>query len=167
MMAILGKLYSGLIHVLAVLAVISILVATGLILGDVTMRYLGLGSIRASSTLIEYALLFSTMLGAPWLMRRRGHITVTSLVEQLPPAGRKAAGALALGISTVTLLILGWRSAMVGYDKFLRGGADIRSIAVPEWIAYGILATGFVLMGTECLRLILQRRFEPHGSVAA
>lgn len=166
-MAMLGKLYSGLIHLLAGCAVISLLVATGLILGDVTMRFLGLGAIRASSTLIEYALLFATMLGAPWLMRRRGHITVTSLVELLPPAGQKFTGALALGISTLTLLILGWRSAMVGYDKWLRGGMDVRSIAVPEWISYGILATGFILMGTECLRLILQRRFEPQGSVSA
>ena len=160
------KSYDYLIHILAVAAMISIIALTGLILADVTMRYLRLGSIQSASTLIEYALLFSTMLGAPWLVRKRGHITVTSMVDMLPPAGRRGVGALSMLISIVTLGVLGWRSAIVAWEKWVQGSMDVRSIAVPEWIAYAILATGFLLMATETLRLMLLGDIEPAGSAA-
>lgn len=44
---------------------------------------------------------------------------------------------------------------------------DIRSIAIPEWISYAILAAGFALMATEFLRLILRGEAAPesHGGV--
>lgn len=162
----LGKIYDGVVHGLAALAIGGIALMTVLILGDVTLRYLRLGSIQAASTLIEYSLLFSTMMAAPWLVRRRGHITITSMVDLLPPGGRKTMGTLSLGVSTLTLLLLGWRAAMVAHDKWRAGGMDVRSVAIPEWIAYAILAVGFLLMGTECIRLILRREVEPVGSAA-
>lgn len=165
-MQALGRAYHGLILTLAALAIAGIILMTVLILGDVTMRYLGLGSIQSASMLIEYSLLFSTMMAAPWLVRRRGHITITSMVDLLPPAARKIMGTLSLVVSIVTLLVLGWRSALVGLDKWRGGGMDIRSIAVPEWIAYAILSVGFLLMATECMRLMLRRELEPVGSSA-
>ena len=160
------KLYGMLIVGLAALSGVTIVVMTGLILGDVSMRYLGLGTIQSSSTLIEYGLLFSTMLGAPWLVRKRGHITVTSLVDMLPETGRKMSGLVVLIISIITLGVLGWRSAMVAYDKWLQGSMDVRSVALPEWISYAILATGFLLMASESIRLILLKEVEPEGSAA-
>ncbi|MDO5604048.1 MAG: TRAP transporter small permease [Paracoccus sp. (in: a-proteobacteria)] len=161
------KTYDLLIFGLAGLALMSIVAMAALILGDVSMRYAGIGSIRASSTLIEYALLFSTMMGAPWLVRRRGHITVTSLVDMLPAGGRRGAGLVALAVSIITLGILGWRAAVVAHQKWMQGGMDIRSIAVPDWVSYAILAAGFLLMATECIRLVLRGEITPAGAAAS
>lgn len=165
-MTAISKVYDALIHGLAATGIIAITVMTGLILADVTMRYAGWGSIQSASTLIEYSLLYATMAGAPWLVRKRGHITVTSLTDLLPEAGGRFMGLVSLTISILTLLVLGWRASVVALEKWQQNSMDVRSIAVPEWVAYAILAGGFLLMATESIRLILRGEIKPAGSAA-
>lgn len=165
-MSAISKLYDALINGLAVSGIIAIAVMTCLILADVTMRYAGLGSVQSASTLIEYSLLYSTMAGAPWLVRKRGHITVTSLTDLLPEKGSRFVGLVTLTISILTLLVLGWRACVVALEKWQQNSMDVRSIAVPEWIAYAILACGFLLMASESIRLILRGEIKAAGSAA-
>lgn len=166
-MGALFRAYDGLLHLMAAMAIMALVAATALILGDVTGRATGLGPIRASSALIEYALLFATMFGAPWLVRQRGHITVTSLVDLLPRAVRRVVGAAGMGIATLVLALLAWRAAAIGLGKWRIGAMDVRSISIPDWCAYAILSLGFALMATEFLRLLVRGEVEPSGSSAA
>lgn len=160
-------LYDRLIRGIALAGAFAFVAAGVLVLADVTLRASGFAPIRASSALSEYALLFGTMAGAPWLVRQKGHIAVTSLVDMAPPGLQRLAGLVGAVISIIVLAVLAWRSAVVGWDKAVGGAVDMRSIAIPEWISYAILAAGFALMATEFLRLILRGEAAPesHGGV--
>ena len=157
------SLYDRLIPALAVVGALAFLAAGVLILVDVTLRASGLFPLRAASALSEYALLVGTMAGAPWLVRKKGHIAVTSLVDALPPAVARGVGVVAAGIAVAVLGLLAWRAALIGWQKALSGAMDLRSIAVPEWVGYAILSIGFLLMATEFARLIIRGDTAPGG----
>lgn len=160
-MAVLGRLWTRLIDGLALLGGASIGAACLLIAVDVTFRNVGLRPIQASSALTEYALLFSTMAGGPWLVREHGHIAVTSFVTMAPDGLRRLIGVLVSLTAVATLALLAWRAGVVGLQEAAFGAIDIRSIDIPAWIAYAMLAGGFGLMAVEFLRLAL--RAEPPG----
>ena len=155
-MARLLRLYDGVIFGLAGLAAsVFVLMVVGIVV-DVGLRNLGLRPLQPSSALIEYGLLFATMAGAPWLIRDRGHVAIRALMGQLPDrvAGLIDRAALVFCIAILTLL--SWRAGVVAWEAVEAGAQDIRSIALPSWILPSMLATGFALMATEFLRLLLR-----------
>jgi TRAP-type C4-dicarboxylate transport system permease small subunit len=158
---LLPRLWNRLVDGLALLGGASLGAACLLIAVDVTFRNVGLRPVQASSALTEYALLFSTMTAGPWLVREHGHIAVTSFIELAPTRLRRIVGVVVSLVAVATLALLAWRSTVVGMQEAAFGALDIRSIDIPAWIAYAILATGFSLMAVEFLRLAV--RGEPPG----
>ncbi len=150
------RLYDRLVIGLAVLAAASLGFVIFAIVIDVVLRNLGMRPWQATSALVEYTLLFSTMGGAPWLVRRHGHVAITSFVEMLPAGLRRAVGQLVLIVSAATLALLCWRAGAVGVDMIERGSMDIRSINIPSWVLYAMMSVGFGLMAAEFLRLFLR-----------
>ena len=55
---------------------------------DVTIRLSGNNPPLFTSTVVEYALSYMTMLAAPWLVRERGHVVIEALVTALPSSIR-------------------------------------------------------------------------------
>ena len=156
------RLYDRLIIGLAVLGALSLAFITFAIVIDVVLRNVGLRPFQATSAIVEYVLLFSTMAGAPWLVRIGGHIAIMSFVEALPRGVRRVVGTLAVVVSMVALALLCWRSAAVGIQ--MAGTIDMRSINIPTWVLYSMLSVGFGLMATEFLRLVLRGEIYSVGS---
>lgn len=150
------RIYDGLIFGLAILAAVSLVFITGAIVVDVVLRNLGFRPMQWTSAVVEYVLLFVTMSSAPWLVRINGHVAITSFVGGLPPSLRAVVGRAGLILSIVTLGLLSWRSAVVGIEMVASWSIDVRSINIPGWVLYAMLATGFGLMALEFLRLLLR-----------
>ncbi|MEM7694086.1 MAG: TRAP transporter small permease [Pseudomonadota bacterium] len=140
--------------------------AAGLIIADVIGRNLGLFSIRATSALVEYALLAATMCGAPILVRRGGHVAVDSLIGALPPIARDLVRRAGFVLAAVVSGFLASRAAALSLEAAARGVTDIRSIDVPGWVATALLAGGLGLCAIEFARLTLQRALPPTGGQA-
>lgn len=158
----LTRLYDRLIIGLAVLGALSLAFITFAIVIDVVLRNIGLRPFQATSAIVEYVLLFSTMAGAPWLVRIGAHIAIMSFVEALPRGIRRVVGTAAVVISMVALALLCWRSAAVGIQ--MADTIDMRSINIPTWVLYSMLSVGFGLMATEFLRLLLRGELYNVGS---
>lgn len=156
------RLYDRLIIGLAVLGALSLAFITFAIVIDVVLRNTGFRPFQATSAIVEYVLLFSTMAGAPWLVRIGGHIAIMSFVEALPSGARRLMGLLAAIVSMIALGLLCWRSAAVGIQ--MAGTIDMRSINIPSWVLYSMLSGGFGLMATEFLRLLLRGEIYSAGS---
>jgi C4-dicarboxylate transporter DctQ subunit len=66
------------------------------------MRNLGVQPFAWLFTSAEYALFYMTMLGAPWLVRERGHVHIELVTAALPPpcgrVSRRRGGALRGGV---------------------------------------------------------------------
>lgn len=150
------RLYDRLIIGLAIAGAASLVFITAAIIVDVLLRNLGFHPFQATSAIVEYVLLFSTMAGAPWLVRSSGHVAISSFVDRLPDGARILAGRIMLTLSVVALAVLSWRSAAVGLQMVDSHAVDMRSVNIPSWVLYAMLSAGFGLMMMEFLRLLLR-----------
>lgn len=154
-MAFICKAYNGLIIGLAILGGLMLALIFVGIVADVTMRTLGFNSIQWYSAIAEYCLLFSTMFGAPWLVRLKGHVVVESLTMALPELMRKLMAKFVYVICILLSLLFvhyGWIE-MVGAIN--SGELDLRSIDMPKWILFVPFPLGFSLVAIEFGRYLL------------
>lgn len=157
----LTKVYDRLIVALAALGAASLAAITALIIVDVILRNTGFRPFQSTSAIVEYVMLFATMAAAPWLVREQGHVAIGSFVAKLPDGLRVAIQRLVLIVSILALALLTWRSAAVGLEMIGTRSVDMRSVNIPAWVLYAMLAGGFFLMAIEFLRILL--RGETYG----
>jgi TRAP-type C4-dicarboxylate transport system permease small subunit len=119
---------------------------------DVTLRTLGLHPPFWTLTASEYALLYITTLGAPWLLRRKGHVVITTFSSALPAPFDVAAEKLALFLSAASCLLV----AIVSLHLVITiTGMDVRSFSVPRWVVLITMPPGFFLLAVEFARLLV------------
>lgn len=107
-------------------------------------------------TFTEYALLFVPCLGAPWLVREKGHIFVEIALMYLSPARRRRA-TMAIGIFCVIIcFIIAWYGGEVTVRDYVEGRFDTRSFDVPRWYLVIWIPIGFLMMGLEFLRFLVR-----------
>lgn len=140
--------------------------AASLIIADVFGRNLGLFSVQASSALVEYAMLASTMCGAPLLVRRGGHVAVDSLLRALPGGPRDLLRRAGFVACALIAGFLASRAAHLSLEAAERGVTDIRSIDIPGWLATALIAAGLGLTAIEFARLTLKKDLPEAGGAA-
>lgn len=146
------KAFDVLIRALAGLACALLALVFMAIVYDVVVRTLGFQPPYWVSALTEYALLFMTMLAAPWLVRRKAHVFVTSLLTVLPQSARWLAGKLVYVGCIAICLGISYYAASMGLEAFRLGEFDVRSIDMPRWLLFASLPLGFGLCAVEFAR---------------
>ncbi|MBM4195795.1 MAG: TRAP transporter small permease [Gammaproteobacteria bacterium] len=127
-----------------------------LIVWDVIARNLGLTPPESTVALTEYSLLYMTLAVAPALVRRRGHIVIALVLERLPPLLRRLwERAICAFCATLSLIVAGL-ALWLAIEATLRGEADVRSFDIPRGWLFAPLTVGFLLMGSEFLRLCIR-----------
>ena len=149
------KVYNGLIVGLAILAGLMLAVIFVGIILDVSIRTVGFNALQWYSAVAEYCLLFSTMLGAPWLVRRKGHVVVESLTLAMPPRVRMFMAKLAYLVCIVLSLLFVYYGLVEMIEAIGSRELDLRSIDMPKWILYVPFPLGFSLVAVEFLRYLL------------
>jgi TRAP-type C4-dicarboxylate transport system permease small subunit len=121
---------------------------------DVVLRNLGFQSWAHFFTFTEYALLVVPCLGAPWLVREKGHIYVEILLMHLRPYPRRwlttGIGLACIGIC----LVIAWYGFEVTLTDFLRAERDVRSFDMPRWLVVGWIPLSFLMMAIEFGRFL-------------
>jgi len=151
------RIYDALIFGCAGVAAAAIGIAPFLILYDVALRNLLISPPAWIVPVIEYGLLYVTMLAAPWLLRSRGHVLVEALHQRLPARVQVPLE------KTVHALCFVACGVVCGYLVFLldaayaSGEADVRAITVPHTYLYWPMLVGFLLLGCEFLRYLFGR----------
>ncbi len=136
----------------------AIMGATALmIVFDVTIRNLGFQPPPHTLTLTEYGLLYTTMLGAPWLVRVKGHVYIELVTAAVGPVVRQVMSKLVALLCVVVCGLLFYYAAGVSLVEFRRGDYDIRSFDVPRWILTACMPLGFGLMTIEFARFLFGR----------
>jgi C4-dicarboxylate transporter, DctQ subunit len=124
---------------------------------DVVLRNLGYQSSAHFFSFTEYALLVVPCLGAPWLVREKGHIYVEILLMHLDRRPR-AALRRAIGIVCIVVCaVLAWYGFEVTLRDFVANEKDVRSLDMPRWIVVGFVPLSFAMMALEFLRFVLKR----------
>lgn len=162
-MRLVVRAYDGLVSLMALVAAGMLVWLMVSILVSVTMRNLGLQPMAWLFTSSEYALLYMTMLGAPWLVRRKGHVHIELVTAALPPRARRLLSrAVALGC-VVVCAILTWKGIDLVQTNIARMDFDVRAYFFPRWLLTIAFPVSFGLMAIEFARFAFGRELLHSG----
>jgi len=121
---------------------------------DVVVRNLGYQSSAHFFTFTEYALLIVPCLGAPWLVREKGHIHVELLLMYLKPRPRRWLLRF-IGVACIAVcLTVAWYGFGVTLSDYLGAERDVRSFDMPRWLVVGWIPLSFLMMAIEFARFL-------------
>ena len=145
-MGIVRKLFSGVSAVIGFInqSIAAIGIAGGVALAfyNVVARYIFGSSLTWAGELTVYLFLWSAFFGAAYCFKEDAHISITILLEKLPPKWGKALLILSHTVTLVFLLAVSW----YGYKYLLLDiELDERSIDldIPMWIPYLAIPVSF------------------------
>ncbi len=121
---------------------------------SVLMRNIGVQPFAWLFTSSEYAILWMTMLGAPWLVRMKGHVHIELVTAALPPAARRV---VSRGVALACVLvcaILAWKGAELMLTNLERNDFDVRAYFFPRWLLTISFPISFGLMAVEFARFV-------------
>jgi len=151
-----AKGYDAVLHGMAYLAAFLMVAMMVVITLDVILRNLGYQSSAHFFTFTEYALLIVPCLGAPWLVREKGHIYIEIVLMALSPRVRARFTLLIGVVCIVVCAVVAWYGFTVTLNDFLQNEKDVRSLDMPRWMVVGFIPLGFGMMGLEFLRFVLR-----------
>ena len=150
----LARAYDATIVASAIVAGALVALIFAAIFVDVTVHAFGLQPPIWAATAVEYAMLYLTMLAAPWLVRRRAHIVIDVLRTQISEAAQRTLEHIVYVIAIVACVVLAYFGAELTVATYQRGDLDIRSFDVPRWLLYAPMPVGFLMLGIEFARLL-------------
>lgn len=149
--------YDALVNGLAVIAGVIIVAITVMIVVDVLMRNFGFKPPAHTIALTEYSLLYVTMIGAPWLVREKGHVHIEVVISRLSPRARRVVHAVVCLVCVAACAVLFWYSLQTALTNLSRGDIEIRSFDAPRGVLISCMPLGFGLMAIEFFRFLIGR----------
>ncbi|MGH8692408.1 MAG: TRAP transporter small permease [Burkholderiales bacterium] len=127
-----------------------------LILVDVMARYLRWFSLAWGLEATEYMLYAITFLGAPWVLREEGHISIELVVERLSERGRRRARLATDALGAVVCAALLYFGCRVAWQSYAAGTMVHKSFVFPEWWVYAGMPPIFLILCVVYLRRFAQ-----------
>ena len=156
-MRLVARAYDALLYGMAMLAGVLMASMMIAITVDVLLRNLGYQSSAHLFTFTEYALLIVPCLGAPWLVREKGHVYVEIGLMTLPPAARRRFTVL-IGLACIAVCgVLAWYGLTVTLRNYNLRDIDVRSMDMPRWMVVQFIPLAFGMMAIEFARFLWRR----------
>ena len=151
----LGKAYRAVLYGMAGIAGAMLVWLMVTVIVSVVMRNAGLQPYAWLFTSSEYAILYLTMLGAPWLVREKGHVHIELVTAALPPGARRIISRTVAAMCVVVCAILAWKGAELLVTNIQRKDFDVRAYYFPRWILTLAFPISFGLMAVEFARFVV------------
>ena len=153
-MAALTKIYDALLYAMALVAggtLVWLMIST---ITSVMMRNLGLQPAAWLFTSAEYGILYMTMLGAPWLVREKGHVHIELVTSALPEGLQRLVSRIVAAGCVLVCLILAWKGVELFLTNIERGDYDTRAYYYPRWLLTITFPLSFGIMAIEFARFV-------------
>ena len=153
-MRVLTRTYDAVLHAMAAIAAAALAWLMVSVIASVAMRNAGLQPFAWLFTSAEYSLLYMTMLGAPWLVRERGHVHI-ELVTAALPAGVRAW--VSRGVALLCVLVsatLAWYGLELFLTNLERNDVDVRAYYFPRALLTVAFPLSFGFMAIEFARFV-------------
>jgi len=149
-----STMYRALLYGMAILSGLMLIWLLVSVVTSVVMRNAGLQPFAWLFTSAEYSLLYMTMLGAPWLVREKGHVHIELVTAALPRGPQRALSRLIAASCVVVCAILAWKGAELVLTNIERGDFDTRAYYFPRWMLTIAFPLSFGLMAVEFSRFV-------------
>lgn len=154
-MEYIAHLYLRFIVLLKALAGVVIFGVFLLIVSDVLIRTAGLQPWIYDSVLVEYGLLWFTMLSAPWLARNKGHVFIDAITQMLPSPLQRVLAKFVYFSCVCVCFVVCYYSSRLLITAIQQGQIDTRAVDMPLWSLYAPIPLCFLLVAIEFLRFLL------------
>ncbi|WP_170523474.1 MULTISPECIES: TRAP transporter small permease [unclassified Ruegeria] len=148
------RIYDGVLFGMAIIAGLLLVWLMLSVITSVLMRNAGLQPFAWLFTSAEYGLLYMTMLGAPWLVREKGHVHIELVTAALPVGLRRIVSRTVAGACVLVCLILAWQGADLVLTNIERGDYDTRAYYFPRWMLTIAFPLSFGMMVIEFSRFV-------------
>ena len=147
-----AKILDKILAILAVLAGLLLLFITFSIAYTIFARFLNIPGPIWAVQFTEYALLWMTLLGTAWVLKRHKHVSVDLFTSRLS-AKAKVYFNLAHSVMGVAVSgILCWYGTVVTWGQYQRGVVDIQVVDTPKHLILMIIPIGFLFLVGQFLR---------------
>ncbi len=147
--------YNAVLNALYVLAGVVIFSVFVLIVADVFMRVVGIPPWTYISALVEYGLLWFTMLAAPWLARHKGHVFIDAITLLLPPPIQRFVAKIVYAVCICTTLVFSLFSFDMLIEAIEMGQIDTRGEDMPQWTLLLPMPFCFLMVSIEFGRYLI------------
>ena len=148
------RIYDAVLFGMAIIAGLLLVWLMLSVITSVLMRNAGLQPFAWLFTSAEYGLLYMTMLGAPWLVREKGHVHIELVTAALPVGLRRIVSRTVAGACVLVCLILAWQGADLVLTNIERGDYDTRAYYFPRWMLTIAFPLSFGMMVIEFSRFV-------------
>ncbi|THH36119.1 TRAP transporter small permease [Aliishimia ponticola] len=148
----LAKFYKFMLNGMAILSGLMLVWLLISVTTSVVMRNLGLQPFAWLFTSAEYGLLYMTMLGAPWLVREKGHVHIELITAALPETPRRLLSRAVAVACVLVCAVLAWKGAELVLTNIERGDFDTRAYYFPRWLLTITFPLSFGFMAVEFSR---------------
>jgi len=121
----------------------------------VVMRYFLQASTVWQTEFVIFSLVGATFIGCPYVLLRRGHVTVDLLPHYLGPHGRLALALVANAGGFLFSAVLAWTGYEFFHEALVKGWTTDTIWALPLWIPYLSIPLGVGLLALQYLADIL------------
>ena len=154
-MRLFTQCYTAVLYSMAGIAAATLVWLMVSVIASVIMRNAGLQPYAWLFTSAEYGLLYMTMLGAPWLVREKGHVHIELVTAVLPPALRQVVSRLVALMCVLVCLVLAWKGFELLTVNLERNDFDVRAYYFPRWMLTITFPISFGLMVIEFMRFVI------------
>lgn len=137
------------IEILSYLAGVIMLAITVIVSWSAVVRYLGFRPPLWTFQFTEYALLWFTFLGAAWLLREGGHISIDTIVSRLNRKTRRKLDFIDNILGFSVSVIIFWFGTLHTIDLFQRGIMEVKGTIVPKGPLFLIIPLGGLALSIQ------------------
>ena len=145
----LSNSFGRLFDVLAAAAALILLAMVLVVTADIVLRNTARVGFPWANEVTEYALYLTTLLTAPWLLRRGQHVRVDMMLVLLPPRVAWLCEAVADLIGLAASLVLVWYGTIMTVQSARLSSLTIKNLVFPEWWLLSPLPLCFAMLALE------------------
>lgn len=148
----LGRVFDFAIDKMARLGDVILIFLMLSVCADVILRYFFNRPQAWIAEISEYLLLYITFLGAAWVLKNEGHVTVDVLVTLASPKTRAVFGVISSVIGAFVFLVVFWFGTQETLDLFKRGVHNPSVLEFPKAPLVAIIPFGSLFFMIQFLR---------------
>lgn len=146
------KFFDRIIDLMAFLAGALLVGAVLIVCFEIWMRYFARKPQVWTVEVCEYILFAIAFLGAPWLLKKGGHVSIDIVAAQMGPKTQIYLGLFSKAMGVLISAIVCGFSMGTSWDSYVSGVVVIKTLSIPKYYFLMLIALGYFLLLIEFAR---------------
>lgn len=140
------------IGLLAFLGAAVIIFMTVVVCWDVTSRFFLGSGMGWTLEIVEYSLLWFTLLATAWVLKGERHVKIDIVLTRFNPKTQALLNIITSFLTAVACLVVTWYGAEVTWEFFQTGELLPSLVMPPKFLPYLIIPVGFAFLFLQFMR---------------